>query len=168
MTKEQASRWSQRAKGPGHLIESGPTFCTSSQFLAAQITEVHDYIKPYKTGSMAYLFHTGKASEMFFNTLEMKLKNLAPNENKREGLSSLASGSLKSLFELAQKMDVDIGDQLKEELEAFRDSYLNSQSADQDPGDGLKLLGTLVAKWKVRGRVSRQLVCLPPVGIRNS
>ena len=41
----------------------------SDEFLAAQITKVHDYIKLHKTGPMAQLFYIGKAVELiiFFN-----------------------------------------------------------------------------------------------------
>lgn len=122
------------------MFKSGPAFSGLAQFLAAQITEVHDYTKLYKTESMAYLFHTGQASERFFFILELiKLgRTNADRKVSRELYLSLANGTLQTLFELAQLLDVDIGDQLKEELTAICANYLDS-SCHQDRGDGLKL-----------------------------
>lgn len=61
-----------------------------------------------------------------------------PIVNAKETLLFMANKSLEALFELATPLDVGIGDQLKEELKAIRDNYLNSQF-DERSRDGLQL-----------------------------
>lgn len=61
-----------------------------------------------------------------------------PTVNAQETLPFMANKSLEAIFELAKPLDVGIGDQLKEELTAIRDNYLDSQF-DQGSIDGLRL-----------------------------
>lgn len=77
--------------------------------------------------------------ELFFSTLGLikdEANRETPTENAQETLPVMANGSLRALFQLEESLAVVIGDQLKEELEAIRDKYLNRQF---DSVDGLRV-----------------------------
>lgn len=88
---------------------------------------------------MVQLLYTGKAVQLFFASLQwIEESDKETKESAGEGLVLLAPRSLQVLIEFVKQLDVDIGDQLKEELKDICDNYMNSKY-DQDLKDGLRV-----------------------------
>ncbi|XP_067026194.1 uncharacterized protein [Acropora muricata] len=140
LVEEKFDRFKAKALILGVSLPDLTEDTLTEEFLASQIGKVFDYIRLHKTGSMAQLFRTGTAVEQFFTVLGLIEGEAGETSsvNAQQKLTFMANESLGAILEFAKPLDVGIGAQLKEELTAIRDNYLNSQF-DQRSREELRL-----------------------------
>ena len=166
VVQENYGAFKTRALKLGVELPDLPEDNLSQEFLDDQIVKVQDYIKLHKTESMAQLFDSGNAVELFLRILVMAkvTKYDTPEEGhskKLETLVPFANRCLKSLFKHAKELDVDIDQQLEEELKDICNNYMNFKF-DQHSEDSIR------AKLKKKLCGCRRKISSPPPQFESS